>query len=208
MDMLYDDVIYEILKHYKYVRCINKDYYNRMLVNHGNSRITMNEITTYNKIFCIYKLRNYNFSAHVFIPMNNCCRVNTYSIMYAPQCISPDYYNNNVKLLHYTETTYNNHMLKTVLNNNNTYDSITNDEILSKRFNHIKKPLDIEFKMTCDFDIMFKKLCYIMYLLRENVEKLNNLLDQKFQFRNGKLIDRYDDFTNYINLLDNIIKSY
>lgn len=209
MDTFIDDVIFEILKYYKSVRCINKNYYNRMLVTYGNSKITVNEIINYNQTFCIYYLKNYDLLIHVFEPANNhLWLLKTYSIMYQPHCISPNFYNNNVTLLHYTQTVYNEAALEKVTANNNKYDKKTLDTILPTRFQHINTNFKVDVTIKCDFDIMYSKLCQIMVLLRENVEKINSLLDQKFQFRGGKLIDRHDEFRNYINLLDSIIGSY
>jgi len=202
-----EEINFEILQYYPYFRCLNKSYYHQGLHKFGNSKITCHEIINYKNTFCIYYMNGYCFEILTVKPSINYWSVQSYELTYGPGCISPDYYNNNVKLLKYTFFNLNRQdFLNKIYKKYSFLDSHTTNNILKNRFNFINTNLLFN-NYTTDFNIMYSKICQLIYKLNINIDNINLFLNQYYVFKFGKLTNRHDEFLNYINVLDNYINN-
>lgn len=197
-----NDVLFEILKYNQYVKCINKYFYLQMLTRYGNDKITFNELLNYKSEFRGYLCKNYTFI--VYLIRHNkpdSWYIYQYHLNCYPKCLLPSYYNNNIDISS-TSVIYRDSDLKSLMSKFNFYDEASTNDILSQRLKYKKESVNF-YENSSDFDIMYNKLKHLMYLDNINTD----LLNRNFKFIHGKLVDRHDEFNDYIQLLTNMINS-
>lgn len=196
-----DDVLFEILKYNTYVKCINKYFYLQMLTRYGNDKITFNELLNYKSDFRGYLCKN-NYTFNIYLIRKNkpdSWYVYQHNLECHPKCLLPIYYNTNIIISSSTIIARDSE-LKILMSKFEFYDESTTNNILSQRLNYKKESIDFYEHNTTDFDIMYNKIKHLMYL---DID-IKNLLNQNFKFIHGKLVDRHEEYNNYIQLLDNM----
>lgn len=201
--MFNQDILFEILKYNKYVKCINKYFYLQMLTRYGNDKITINELSHYKVPFYGYVDYHYKFITYLACYNKpNCWYVYMYNLQSFPECVSPIYYNNNLKITS-SSVISGDSELQQLMKKWRFY----HPSILSHRFQYKQELINFYESNTTDFELMYNKIRHLMYL-SNYVIGLNNILSKEFKFRHGKLVDRQDEFNDYIKLLTEMINAY
>lgn len=227
MDTLFNyfplDVQLEILKYNSQFRTLNKTYHKEGLTifkeTYGNDPVSINEyIKNINENpSCVFLWYNHNFSIKIIHKLNNVNIVNEYNIMFNPQAIDPGHFNNNVLLecknhaCYYTDKQLYNHLtrenyvLNLNLDINTTYDILQKRNLYNIDKQNIIENTIIKDNDCNDFDKMYIKICNIIFLNGSHMNNIKYILDKQFKFRFGKIIERKDEYLEYIQYLDNVL---
>lgn len=217
MDTLFNyfplDIQIEILKHNNKFRRLNKTYYHEgfraFKETYEHYPISLNEyIKNINEETFIFFWHEHNFQIKKIHKIDDRYHISNYDLIFNPRVIDPGHFNNNVKLdFHrnwmYNETGLYNFLMHGHRHFNMFCDIDTTFNILQKRNLGYIKCIDLITHDHCnDFDNMYIKICNFIYLY--GIE--HDIYDQQFKFRFGKLMDRRDEYDDYIKKLDDTIK--
>ncbi len=205
------DMQLEILKYNPRFRGINKKFYNNgyhvYIEYYKNKKITFNEILNYKERYYLYSFNN-NVIYYIN-PIKNGSVVYRYLLKSYPQGIDPNFYSTNLTLEHDIDSFYNTHNYKNMIYRLKSpcyIDMNTKNNMMVKR-NIPKK--DITYKvlpisLENDYIKMYSKISLIIYL--SSIDKVENLLDKHFKFKFGHIVERFDEYNEYMKKLDLIIE--